>query len=647
MIGEFGSAGPLPSESTAADRAKKMQSQRERMQKDRLHKMKSGVMRSNHTGDDEDHFKENNGTARMNTRAESKGPLRDEGAAAKGGSKGLGGGAKSAGYKCDAPTRNAASRGAKASADHNEELSEPKRVHVTKAESKGESKSTSSSAVASKTKGSKSKKIPPGVLRAMDGTVQGKSGWYKSTEAGSGDTVVAYFHLSRSKKWIPVTKPVNEESWSGELTPKQEAYREDLRQKDEEGDTSESSSSADSSDSRKSRSNSRKLASKKDRSESPTTRDSPRREKDRESDDATDSDSSFSPTSSTGSTSSTSSRRSQSEKDRTDSRKVSKSGSGRSSRSGQSNSSDSEADSPTSAQEFERMQREAERDLEEAEEQERKEEEFNVKQANAEFLTRAECAPALQAVPFDFDTSILRTYPHRVTPAGAGMMKCFIVRDRSGLNKLHPMYTLWLDPCDNKTQHPEFILCGKKIPRNKTPHYRIFNEKTSDSSKGNSAFVGKLRGGFMGREYTMFDTTDPHKAKRGANTKVQRECGNVFYELDASGICDMEIVVPRQDGHTDFKTGPKARNPPCVLINKSPRLNSTIGKFVLNFKGRVTCASVKNFQLLDKTNKDMSAIKYQFGKVGKDKFVMDFGYPMSPYQAFCVALSKFDSKESN
>ena len=34
----------------------------------------------------------------------------------------------------------------------------------------------------------------------------------------------------------------------------------------------------------------------------------------------------------------------------------------------------------------------------------------------------------------------------------------------------------------------------------------------------------------------------------------------------------------------------------------------------------------------------------QFGRVGKDEFTMDLQYPISPYQAFAVTLSSFDSK---
>jgi tubby-related protein 1 len=35
------------------------------------------------------------------------------------------------------------------------------------------------------------------------------------------------------------------------------------------------------------------------------------------------------------------------------------------------------------------------------------------------------------------------------------------------------------------------------------------------------------------------------------------------------------------------------------FINKPPRWNEQVGAYVLNFSGRVTMASVKNFQLVD------------------------------------------------
>ncbi|CAE7644616.1 TULP11 [Symbiodinium microadriaticum] len=80
----------------------------------------------------------------------------------------------------------------------------------------------------------------------------------------------------------------------------------------------------------------------------------------------------------------------------------------------------------------------------------------------------------------------------------------------------------------------------------------------------------------------------------------------------------------------------------CYLINKPPRWNEQVGAYVLNFSGRVTMASVKNFQLVDPD--EQNAVILQFGRVGKDQFTMDMQWPMSPFQAFAITLSSFDSK---
>lgn len=47
-----------------------------------------------------------------------------------------------------------------------------------------------------------------------------------------------------------------------------------------------------------------------------------------------------------------------------------------------------------------------------------------------------------------------------------------------------------------------------------------------------------------------------------------------------------------------------------------------VGAYVLNFYGRVTMASVKNFQLV--STEDFDRIILQFGRVAKDEFTMDF-----------------------
>jgi tubby-related protein 1 len=78
------------------------------------------------------------------------------------------------------------------------------------------------------------------------------------------------------------------------------------------------------------------------------------------------------------------------------------------------------------------------------------------------------------------------------------------------------------------------------------------------------------------------------------------------------------------------------------MVNKPPQWNDQLSAFVLNFNNRVTKPSVKNFQLVDQF--DHEKIILQFGRVAKDEFTMDFQWPITPFQAFAIALSSLDSK---
>ncbi|XP_071736897.1 tubby-like F-box protein 8 isoform X3 [Rutidosis leptorrhynchoides] len=103
---------------------------------------------------------------------------------------------------------------------------------------------------------------------------------------------------------------------------------------------------------------------------------------------------------------------------------------------------------------------------------------------------------------------------------------------------------------------------------------------------------------------------------------------------------------------------------PLVLKNKAPRWHEQLQCWCLNFKGRVTIASVKNFQLIavqppaaaaqpqpaaaggssQAAQPEHDKVILQFGKVGKDMFTMDYRYPLSAFQAFAICLSSFDTK---
>eukprot|EP00271_Cylindrocystis_brebissonii_P008147 TRINITY_DN22163_c0_g2_i1.p1 TRINITY_DN22163_c0_g2~~TRINITY_DN22163_c0_g2_i1.p1 ORF type:complete len:556 (-),score=84.41 TRINITY_DN22163_c0_g2_i1:1554-3221(-) len=90
---------------------------------------------------------------------------------------------------------------------------------------------------------------------------------------------------------------------------------------------------------------------------------------------------------------------------------------------------------------------------------------------------------------------------------------------------------------------------------------------------------------------------------------------------------------------------------PLILKNKAPRWHEQLQCWCLNFRGRVTVASVKNFQLVaacenveKAPGSDHDKVLLQFGKIGKDMFTMDYRYPLSAFQAFAICLSSFDTK---
>ncbi|CAL1394720.1 unnamed protein product [Linum trigynum] len=97
---------------------------------------------------------------------------------------------------------------------------------------------------------------------------------------------------------------------------------------------------------------------------------------------------------------------------------------------------------------------------------------------------------------------------------------------------------------------------------------------------------------------------------------------------------------------------PGSLGEPLILKNRAPRWHEQLQCWCLNFRGRVTVASVKNFQLVaacEPHHHNVPAAEHdrvllQFGKIGKDIFSMDYSYPLSAFQAFALCLSSFDTK---
>ncbi|TYI81023.1 hypothetical protein E1A91_D05G125800v1 [Gossypium mustelinum] len=84
------------------------------------------------------------------------------------------------------------------------------------------------------------------------------------------------------------------------------------------------------------------------------------------------------------------------------------------------------------------------------------------------------------------------------------------------------------------------------------------------------------------------------------------------------------------------------------LFSRIPRYNKMLKQYELDFRERGRAAglriqsSVKNFQLTLEENGRQTIL--QLGRVDRYKYVMDFRYPLTGYQAFCICLASIDSK---
>ncbi|KAM8803737.1 tubby-related protein 3 isoform 1-T1 [Rhynchonycteris naso] len=245
------------------------------------------------------------------------------------------------------------------------------------------------------------------------------------------------------------------------------------------------------------------------------------------------------------------------------------------------------------------------------------------------------------------------------SPAPRGItVKCRITRDKKGMDRgLFPTYYMHLEKDENRKI---FLLAGRKRKKSKTSNYLISTDPTDLSREGES-YIGKLRSNLMGTKFTVYDHgVSPAKAQGLVEKAYTRqELAAICYEtnlLGFKGPRKMSVIIPGmnmsheripfrpQNDHESLlsKWQNKTMENLIELHNKAPVWNDDTQSYVLNFHGRVTQASVKNFQIVHENDPDY--IVMQFGRVADDVFTLDYNYPMCALQAFAIGLSSFDSK---
>lgn len=238
-----------------------------------------------------------------------------------------------------------------------------------------------------------------------------------------------------------------------------------------------------------------------------------------------------------------------------------------------------------------------------------------------------------------------------------GHVQCTIIRYRSSIfGRSYPTYELILE--DTK----KLLIIARKMNMNRRSNYHLFDMTRGSAgdklTKKSGNYLGKLRAKDMTRTcYALLN-----------NSQEKEELAAVFFDRlnlveqlkEGSQPRKLTVVIPHLDSDNvpipnklifnsadgtfgnslmDHLTRDKKNEQQHHSYeSKDPSYEN--GHYRLNFKGRVSVASVKNFQLIN--TEEPNDVVCQFGKIGEDRFHLDFKAPFNAVQAFAVALCEFN-----
>uniref|UniRef100_A0A804NFD0 Tubby C-terminal domain-containing protein n=2 Tax=Zea mays TaxID=4577 RepID=A0A804NFD0_MAIZE len=238
--------------------------------------------------------------------------------------------------------------------------------------------------------------------------------------------------------------------------------------------------------------------------------------------------------------------------------------------------------------------------------------------------------PPAESAKITFPSSLKQPGP-RENP-----MQCFIMRNKNST------FYLYLGFTSSPVYKGKFLMAARRLRRGPHTEY-IISLDAEDLSQGSNSYMGKLRSDFWGTNFKIYDSKPPYDGAKASSSRSSRRFG--------SRRISPQVSSAQETWENSLKT--KFRRPlgPTTLRNKAPRWHEQLQCWCLNFHGRVTVASVKNFQLVtaagpsDPTsNVDEETVLLQFGKVDDDIFTMDYRQPLSAFQAFAISLSSFGNK---
>ncbi|CAM9481074.1 unnamed protein product, partial [Ectocarpus sp. 8 AP-2014] len=287
----------------------------------------------------------------------------------------------------------------------------------------------------------------------------------------------------------------------------------------------------------------------------------------------------------------------------------------------------------------------------------------------------------------------MRAFLTEPVPKKYGAIRCRVARKEGG--GWNPMASLVYG-----MHHIEggmvFMMSATRQPLSRTANYYISASPYLETTKDTREYMGKLRArDGSGRAYVLYDDgVSPKRSSKDRRRGLfsRKELARVVFSSTqnvADGPRSMEAFVPgpaEQYQAGDVETYNHPWDDVMHLRDRKPRYDRTVGAYVLDFPNSTSKLSIKNVQLVvaddhargyiggdnnqrnvvweDRRSGNTSrrrrgwdvdgreqrgerwaqdTMLLSLGKSGMDEFALDFRYPLSPMQAFGMALAALDT----
>ncbi|XP_062156639.1 tubby-like protein 8 [Alnus glutinosa] len=247
----------------------------------------------------------------------------------------------------------------------------------------------------------------------------------------------------------------------------------------------------------------------------------------------------------------------------------------------------------------------------------------------------------------------------RPLPLDVGRCTCVIVKEASpeGLDG-GTLYSLYTN--EGKGRQDRKLAVAHHKRHNGKSEFTIAQNTKGILSSSDDGFIGAVTANLMGSKYHIWD----QGRHLNSPTSQSKSLLAVVRFIPTIATCtgsyrSMMAYIPKHQSmllksttqvqhiHGLPKDWEEKVDRVHQLFSRVPHYNKILKQYELDYRDRGRAglriqSSVKNFQLTLEENGKQTVL--QLGRVGKSKYVMDYRYPLTGFQAFCICLASIDSK---